>query len=119
MPAALQSTCALAAKGWYITHYEVLSLLGVKNEALPRQSVPVTKLRVSRRAGLLRVLSGLPCLSFTGLEKDRRAWSAPRSHRGGRGRIRSRTCGYVHKRLRIKSAAHHLAGAFSVTVYLL
>ena len=28
-------------EGWYITHYEVLSLLGVKNEALPVQNVPV------------------------------------------------------------------------------
>lgn len=32
-------------EGWYITHYEVLSLLGVKNEALPVQNVPVHEAR--------------------------------------------------------------------------
>jgi hypothetical protein len=101
-------------EGWYITHYEVLSLLGVKNEPLP-----VKEIR-TRGASGEKVL----------LDSSEFCPACRASHHGGwqkhsplvcaavhteevKGEVRSRTCGYVHKRLRIKSAAHHLAGAFA------
>ena len=98
-------------EGWYITHYEVLSLLGVKNEPLP-----VKELR-ARGAEGERVL----------LDSSEFCPACHASHHGGWQQDsplvcsaqhtdettgRERSCSYVHKRLRIKSAAHHLAGAF-------
>jgi hypothetical protein len=105
---------AAGGEGWYIVHYEVLSLLGVKNQALP------------------------DCSFLHYAEEGRRVWLdssefCPRchaSHEDGwqknsplvcgavhtelvRGEVRTRTCGYVHKSLKVKSAAHYLAGAFA------
>ncbi len=100
-------------EGWYIIHYEVLSLLGVKNEPLPVQAVPVHEAEGERvvldstefcpachasRHGGWQAASPLVC-SAVSTEKVR-------------GEVCSRTCGYVHKSLRVKSAAHHLACAF-------
>jgi hypothetical protein len=99
-------------EGWYITHYEVLSLLGVKNEPLP-----VKELR-ARGAEGERVM----------LDSSEFCPACHASHHGGWQKHsplvcsarhtdeitgRERSCSYVHKRLRIKSAAHHLAGAFA------
>jgi len=100
-------------EGWYITHYEVLSLLGVKNEALPVQNVPVHEAEGERV--VLDSSEFCPACHAShhgGWQKDSAlVCSAVHTEEVG-GEIRSRTCGYVHKRLRIKSAAHHLAGAF-------
>ena len=100
-------------EGWYITHYEVLSLLGVKNEPLPVQAVPVHEAEGERV-----VLDSSEFCPVCHASRDG-GWqkhsplvcSAVHSEEVG-GEERSRSCGYVHKRLRVKSAAHYLAGAF-------
>ena len=101
-------------EGWYITHYEVLSLLGVKNEALPVQNVPVHEAEGERI--VLDSTEFCPACRASrhgGWQKDSPlVCSAVHTEEVG-GEVRSRTCGYVHKRLRVKSAAHHLAGAFA------
>ncbi len=100
-------------EGWHITHYEVLSLLGVKNEPLPVQAVPIHEAE-----GEHVVLDSSEFCPVCHASRDG-GWqkhsplvcSAVHSEEV-KGDERSRTCGYVHKRLRVKSAAHHLAGAF-------
>src|ERR1019366_4170281 len=95
-------------EGWYITHYEVLSLLGVKNEPLPVIDVPITGAQV-----VLDSSEFCPACRAShdgGWQKDSPLVCSARHTDEITGRERS--CSYVHKRLRIKSAAHHLAGAF-------
>ncbi len=100
-------------EGWYITHYEVLSLLGVKNEPLPVQQI-----RVHEAAGERTVLDSTEFCPVCRASRDD-GWqqhsplvcSAVHTEEVA-GELRSRTCGYVHKALRIKSAAHYLASAF-------
>jgi hypothetical protein len=101
-------------EGWYITHYEVLSLLGVKNEALPVQNIPIHEAEGERV--VLDSTEFCPACQASrddGWQKESPlVCSAVHTEEVG-GEVRSRTCGYVHKRLRVKSAAHHLAGAFA------
>ena len=46
----------VGGEGWYITHYEVLSLLGVKNEPLPVQNVPGQTTGMKYRGGCCPVV---------------------------------------------------------------
>jgi len=105
---------AEGGEGWYIVHYEVLSLLGAKNEALPHcvtqhwaedgRRVPLhssefcPKCHASHEEGWQKE-SPLVCSAVHTEEVN--------------GEVRERTCGYVHKRLKVKPAAHYLAGAFA------
>jgi SNF2-related domain/Helicase conserved C-terminal domain len=100
-------------EGWYITHYEVLSLLGVKNEPLPVQAVPVHEAQGERTVLDSTEFCPACCASRDGgWQRDSSFVCSAVHHEEVRGEVRSRTCGYVHKSLRIKSAAHYLAGAF-------
>ena len=97
--------------GWYITHYEVLSLLGVKNDPLPAKALR------ARGADGERVLldSSAFCPDCHASHHDGWQERSPlvcSARHTDETTGRQRSCGYVHKRLRIKSAAHHLAGAF-------
>jgi hypothetical protein len=113
---AREVTAHLAAGGigWYIVHYEVLSLLSAKNEALPAcrfwhltdegTRVPLDSSEFCPRCHA----------SYEdGWQKDSPlVCSATRTH-NVRGEPQTRTCAYVHKQLKVKPAAHYLAGAFA------
>lgn len=89
--------------GLFITHYEVLSLLGRVDEPLP--VVPVRALAADREeAGRFDLSSEEFCPSC--LAEHGSGWQQRSPHV-------CESCGYVHKRLRVKTAAHYLAGAFS------
>lgn len=102
---------AKGGEGWYVTHYEVLSLLAVKNERLPPA---YSKART-------------PDGKLVKLHSDGFCPNCHASHDQGWQRRsplvcdavhidpltkRARGCGYVHKRLKVKPAAHHLSSAF-------
>lgn len=89
--------------GLYITHYEVLSLLGRVDEPL---GVVAVKASVAERedAGRTALTSEEFCPSC--LASHDAGWQARSAHVCDR-------CHYVHKRLRVKSAGHYLAGAFA------
>ncbi len=94
------------ATGLFITHYEVLSLLGRVDEPLP--IVPIRALQDDREeAGRLDLSSEEFCPSC--LAEHETGWQK-------RSPYVCESCGYVHKRLRVKTAAHYLAGAFSAGV---
>jgi hypothetical protein len=102
---------AAGGEGWYITHYEALSLLGVKNDPLP----PTLSRVRGGEGGRVLLDSGEFCPSCQashddGWQRDSPLVCAARHTDPITGRRRS--CGHVHKRLRVKSAAHHLSGAF-------
>ncbi|HTB50451.1 MAG TPA: SNF2-related protein, partial [Solirubrobacteraceae bacterium] len=99
-------------EGWYIVHYEVLSLLGVKNEPLP----PATFKTVGAEQQRVVLDSSEFCPSCHASHDD--GWQKESPHVCSALQLdeitgRTRSCGYVHKRLRVKSAAHHLAHAFA------
>ncbi len=99
-------------EGWYVTHYEALSLLGVKNEALPRR-VFHHRDGDGRRVRLdsSEFCPACHASSLDGWQRDSPlVCSAVHidEHTG-----RRRACGYVHKALKVKGAAHHLAVAFA------
>ena len=88
--------------GLYITHYEVLSLLGRVDEPLP--VTPVRAPAIEREeAGRLALSSEEFCPSCLTSEHD--GWQRASPHVCER-------CRYVHKRRRVKTAGHYLAGAF-------
>ncbi len=89
--------------GLYITHYEVLSLIGRVDEPLP--VVPV-KASVSKREeeGRTALTSEEFCPNC--LASFDAGWQRQSPHVCER-------CHYVHKRLRIKTAGHYLAHAFA------
>lgn len=89
-------------EGLYITHYEVLSLLGRVDEPLPATEI---RLAATQREEVERTIlhSEEFCPSCLASHPD--GWQARSEHVCER-------CGYVHKRLRVKTAAHYLAGAF-------
>lgn len=99
-------------EGWFITHYEALSLLGVKNEPLPATTVHVRG-GDGRRVPLH---SSEFCPACQASHID--GWQKRSPHVCAATHVdeitgRTRSCGYVHKSLRVKSAAHYLAGAFA------
>ena len=100
--------------GWYIVHYEVLSLLGVKNEALPDCEFQ-TRTEAGQRVGLDSTEFCPRCHASheDGWQKNSPLVCAAVHTEQVRGEERTRTCGYIHKRLKVKSAAHYLAGAFA------
>jgi len=104
---------AAGGEGWYVTHYEVLSLLGVKDEALPECHT-----RTRRENGRIVMLpSSEFCpachASFDdGWQRQSPLVCAAVHTEEVKGEIRIKTCGYVHKRLKVRSAAHYLASAF-------
>lgn len=90
-------------QGLYITHYEVLSLLGRVDEPLP--VVPVKAPAADREeAGRTELDSTEFCPSCLASFED--GWQKRSPHVCER-------CRYVHKRLRVKTASHYLAGAFA------
>jgi SNF2 domain-containing protein/helicase-like protein len=104
---------AAGGEGWYITHYEVLSLLGVKNQPLPECEV------TTRGSDGRRVM--LPSSEFCprchaafddGWQRNSPLVCSAVHTEEVNGETRTRTCGYIHKRLKVKSAAHYLAAAF-------
>lgn len=103
---------AAGGEGWYITHYEVLSLMGVKDEALPHRVF-----RARNKQGKMVSLDSRHfcprCHAFTdeGWQQKSRNVCAAITHDTATGK--ERVCGYVHKRLRVKSAAHYLAHSFA------
>jgi predicted RNA methylase len=103
---------AAGGEGWYITHYEVLSLMGVKDEALPRRAF-----RTRNNNGKVVSLDSKEfCPSChasndEGWQENSRNVCAATSRDPGTGK--ERLCGYVHKGLRVKSAAHYLAHSFA------
>lgn len=100
--------------GWYIVHYEVLSLLGAKNEALPEcvlQTVSDEGRRVSLDSSEFCPVCGAS--HEDGWQGDSPLVCSAVHTEEVNGEIRRRTCGYVHKRLKVKPAAHYLAGAFA------
>jgi hypothetical protein len=90
-------------QGLYITHYEVLSLLGRVDQPLPvvRVKAPGADREESGRTGLDSTEFCPSCLASF---ED--GWQKRSAHVCER-------CRYVHKRLRVKTASHHLAGAFA------
>ncbi len=101
-------------EGWYIAHYEVLSLLGVKNEALP--VMPIRRRGAHGERLVLDSSEFCPSCHASyegGWQKGSPLVCSAVHHEDVKGEIRSRTCGYVHKRLRVKSAAHYLSSAFA------
>jgi SNF2 family DNA or RNA helicase len=89
--------------GLYITHYEVLSLIGRVDEPLPVAAVraSVAEHEEEGRTALTTEEFCPNCLaSFDG------GWQKESPHVCDR-------CHYVHKRLRVKTAGHYLAHAFA------
>jgi SNF2 family DNA or RNA helicase len=89
--------------GLYITHYEVLSLIGRVDEPLPvaRVAASVADLEEQGRTALTTEEFCPNCLaSFDA------GWQRQSGHVCER-------CHYVHKRLRVKTAGHYLAHAFA------
>ena len=105
---------AAGGTGWYIVHYEVLSLLGVKNDALPDCEVPI-RTEEGKRVWLDSSEFCPRCHASheDGWQKDSPHVCSATHTEEIRGEERTRTCGYVHKRLKVKTAAHYLAGAFA------
>lgn len=101
--------------GWYIVHYEVLSLLGAKNEALP----PVVTYRRNEDDGRRITLDSSEFCprcqaSFEeGWQKQSPHVCAAVHPYKVNGEVRRRSCGYVHKALKVKPAAHYLSAAFA------
>ncbi|MCW2951098.1 MAG: helicase [Conexibacter sp.] len=88
-------------EGLYITHYEVLSLIGRVDEALP---VAELHFPFAQRAGQLLPTTEAFCPSCRSHIHD--GWQ-PRSPHV------CEACGYVHKRRKVKTAGHYLAQAFA------
>lgn len=93
---------AAGGTGLYITHYEVLSLIGRVDEPLP---VEVVKEPSGRREDAEHALTSKEfcprCLATFDA-----GWQRRSAHVCER-------CRYVHKSLRVKTAGHYLAHAFS------
>jgi hypothetical protein len=88
--------------GLYITHYEVLSLVGRVDEPLP-----VAQIRVpSAEEGPSRTFVDSEEFCPSCLAAHEEGWQR------GSAYVCER-CAYVHKRLRVKTAGHHLAHAFA------
>lgn len=98
-------------EGWFITHYEALSLLGSKNEPLPPRDIRAT----GADGGRVVLHSSEFCPACRASREE--GWQRESPYVCAAVHVdeatgRTRSCGYVHKRLRVKSAAHHLAHAF-------
>jgi hypothetical protein len=89
--------------GLFITHYEVLSLIGRVDEPLPITMIPIGQQTADRPTRTF-VDSAEFCPNC--LASFEAGWQKKSSHVCDR-------CAYVHKRLRVKTAGHHLAHAFS------
>jgi hypothetical protein len=89
--------------GLYITHYEVLSLIGRVDEALPFTPI---KIRQEGEDGPRRTVIDSDEFCPNCLASFEAGWQKKSPHVCDR-------CAYVHKRLRVKTAGHHLAHAFS------
>jgi SNF2 family DNA or RNA helicase len=89
--------------GLYITHYEVLSLIGRVDEPLP-----VVPIKVARDGedGPVRTVVDSEEFCPSCLASFEAGWQKQSPHVCDR-------CAYVHKRLRVKTAGHHLAQAFA------
>jgi hypothetical protein len=89
--------------GLFITHYEVLSLVGRVDEPLPE--TPILSPVEARREGVRRseLTSEEYCPSCRADLED--GWQKESPHVCAR-------CRYVHKRLRVRTAASYLAHAF-------
>ncbi len=89
--------------GLYITHYEVLSLIGRVDEPLPVAVVKAGSVdhEEAGRTALTTEEFCPRCLSSFDA-----GWQKESAHVCDR-------CAYVHKRLRVKSAGHYLAHAFA------
>ncbi len=89
--------------GLFITHYEVLSLVGRVDQPLPE--TPILSRAQARREGVKRsdLTSEEYCPSCRADLQD--GWQKRSAHVCAR-------CRYVHKRLRMKTASNHLAHAF-------
>jgi len=86
-------------RGWFVTYYEALSLTGRKDERLPEQVLEWSEPdEHGEREPLLTSADACPACRADG-------WA------GWQGTA-CRGCGYVHKRLAVRNAASHLAGAF-------
>jgi hypothetical protein len=86
-------------EGIWVTHFEALSLIGRRDEPLPHRL-----LRIRGENGPVELDTKEHCPSCTA------------DFYGGwqqRSPLVCTTCGYVHKRLVVKPAAHWLAGAFA------
>lgn len=87
-------------EGLYITHFEVVSLLGRVDEPLPVQVVKVAS-TADRKAVVLDSTEFCPgCQAGV--------------HEGWQTKVElvCEACGYVHKRLKVKTAGHYLSQAF-------
>ena len=89
--------------GLYITHYEVLSLIGRVDDALPVTRIPI---RREGEDGPRRTLVDSEEFCPGCLASVEAGWQRKSPHVCDR-------CAYVHKRLRVKTAGHHLAHAFA------
>lgn len=90
-------------QGLYITHYEVLSLIGRVDEPLPEVAVRAA-VAEHEDAGRTALSSAEFCPDC--LASFEAGWQRRSAHVCER-------CRYVHKRLRVKAAGHYLAHAFA------
>jgi hypothetical protein len=103
---------AASGEGWYITHYEALSLMGVKDESLAS-----SRFRSRSKDGKVVWLDSArfcpDCHASTdeGWQQNSRNVCAAMRRDPWTGK--ERVCGYVHKRLRVKTAAHYIAHSFA------
>lgn len=96
-------------EGWYATHYEALSRVGRKDEPLPEATVLAPgELRFGRRR---RDADGNPQPRRSVSSRDFCPACLADCGGGWRGTA-CRRCGYVHKRLKVRSAASLLATTF-------
>jgi hypothetical protein len=100
---AVARRLAAGGEGLYITHYEVLSLLGRVDEPLP---VVAVRLPAAARGetGALAPTSEEFCPGCLAGHFD--GWQRRSPHVCA-------ACGYVHKRLKVTTAGHYLAHAFA------
>ncbi|MBS1893604.1 MAG: hypothetical protein JST59_20075 [Actinobacteria bacterium] len=89
--------------GLYITHYEVLSLVGRVDEPLPVKEVKIIR---EGEEGPRRTVVDSEEFCPNCLAAYDAGWQKKSAHVCDR-------CAYVHKRLRVKTAGHHLAHAFA------
>jgi hypothetical protein len=91
------------ATGLYITHYEVLSLVGRVDEPLPVRAITI---RREAEDGPRRTVVDSEEFCPNCLASFEAGWQKKSPQVCDR-------CAYVHKRLRVKTAGHHLAHAFA------
>ena len=104
-------------RGWWITYFEALSVVGRKKELLPHRYLD-HRMDLARRLIEYKKQKGLPTGIPESLTQGSRATTADACPKCGAdtsygwNKEACRKCGYVHRSVYVKTAASHLTTAF-------